>query len=161
MADPVAAALDAILALVAAPPDKNGVRVGTAAGLEGVTVYDGPPLADVEMGDALALGLSIEDISAAQGDETPTWGGTRDESHDVTGLIQSASGDVDLSTQRARAYELLAALRAVLIANRDLGGVCDWARLIRSTYRPIQGLDGSLALIEFTVRVDARRFEGV
>ena len=33
MSAPVAAALDALLALVAAAPDENGVRVGTAAGL--------------------------------------------------------------------------------------------------------------------------------
>jgi hypothetical protein len=157
---PVAAALDAMLALVAAAPDENGARVGTATGLVGVQVFDGPPLSDVEVGDALALGLSIEDVSAALGDERPSWGGRRSESHDITGLVQSSSGGVDIAASRARAYELLGAVRAVLGANLDLGGVCDWARLVRTTYRPVQVADGSLVLIEFTIRVDATRFEG-
>lgn len=160
MSAPVAAALDALLALVASPLDRNGLRFGTAAGLEEVQVFDGPVLSDVEIGDALALGLAIEDISAAYGEERPGYGDRREESHSVTGLVQSSSGGVDIATSRQRAYALLDALRTVLVANRDLGGVCDWARLIRSTYRPVQTPDGCLVLIEFAIRVDATRFEG-
>lgn len=160
MSAPVAAVLDALVALVAGPADGNGVRVGTATGLEGVQVFDGPPLNDPDIGDALALGLSIEDVSAASGEERPGWGDRRIESHSVTGLVQSSSGGVDVSASRLRAYALLDALRAVLVANRDLGGVCDWARLVRSTYRPVQTPDGCLVLIEFAIRVDATRFEG-
>lgn len=160
MSAPVTAALDALVTLVAGPADGNGVRVGTASGLEGVQVFDGPPLNDPDVGDALALGLSIDDVSAALGDERPSWGGRRTESHLLTGLVQSSSGGVDIATSRARAYALLDAFRAVLVANLDLSGTCDWARLVRTTYRPVQTGDGCLVLIEFAIRVDATRFEG-
>lgn len=160
MSAPVAAALDALLGLVS-EVDTNGVRVGLAsAGFGEVQVFDGPPLADQEIGDALALGLAIEDISAAYGDERPRFGERREESHSITGLVQSSSGGVDISASRARAYELHDALRDVLVANRSLDGAWDFARLIRSTYRPVQTPDGCLVLIEFAIRVDATRFEG-
>lgn len=160
MSAPVAAALDALLGLVS-EVDANGVRVGlAAAGFGGVQVFDGPPLNDPDVGDALALGLAIEDISAAYGDERPGFGDRRIESHSVTGLVQSSTGGVDIAASRARAYELHDALRAVLVANRDLDGLCSFARLIRSTYRPVQTPDGCLVLIEFAIRVDATRFEG-
>ncbi|OJY47600.1 MAG: hypothetical protein BGP03_33245 [Pseudonocardia sp. 73-21] len=160
VSEPVAAVLDAMLALIAAPADGSGVRAGTAPGLEGVQVFDGPPLGEVEVGDALALGLSIEDVSAASGEERPGWGGRRTESHVVAGLVQSSTGGVDVAVSRVRAYQLLDALRAVLVANLDLSGTCDWARLVRSTYRPVQTAGGCLVLIEFAIRVDATRFEG-
>ena len=156
---PIPAALDALIGLIASEPDHNGLLVGTAPGLEGVQIFDGPVLSGVDS-DALGLGISIEDVSAASGEERPGFGDRRTESHDITGLVQSSTGGVDIGTPRARAYELLDALRAVLVANRDVGGTCDWARLVRSTYRPVQVADGCLVLIEFAIRVDATRFEG-
>lgn len=154
-------ALDAMVALCASGPILGVVRAGTAPGLEGVNVFDGPPLGDVDQVGALALGVSMyPDLSAAIDDERPGYGGRRSETFLISGLAQASTGEVDLSIPRRRVYAVLAAFRVQLVEHPDLDGACDWARLARHTYRPVQTERGAIAQLEFTVRVDATRFEG-
>lgn len=141
------------------PEDADGVRMGVGEFAD-VRIFDGPPLADIENPDVIAIGLSIEDIAAAQGETVHGWGGQRQEPFVLTGLTQSWSGEVAMAARRARVYELLRLLGVVLKTDQTLGGACDWARIVRHTYRPVQTPSGALALIEFAIRVDATRFEG-
>lgn len=160
-ADPMPAVLDALVELVAPGQDgTSGIRTATAPGLEGVQVFDGPPLGDLEIGDALALGTSMFMDLPAVATEHVGYGGRRTDSFLISGLLQSSTGEVNLAIPRGRAYELLAVFRALIAANLDLGGSCDWARMARHTYRAAQTSSGAIALIEFAIRVDATRFEG-
>jgi len=161
MSEPVDDAVNAILGLLGPAPDANGVRTATAAGVAGWQVFDGPPLADIENPDVIGVGLAVEGGAAAVGETRREIGGRHVESFTVSCAVQSWSGDTAMSGMRVRAYGGFRAVRDVLVANRDLGGVCDWARVVRHTYRPVQGPDGALALIDFAIRVDATRFEGV
>lgn len=163
MGHPLEDVMSALLALVCVQ-DENGPLIGTAAGLEGVQVFDGPALTTVEVGGpgVLAVGLSLEEAAAAFGDDTPGWGGRREVSYDLGCVVQVATGDTDMAPPRAAVLGLFEAFRAVLVENEDLGGVCTRARVASWRYQPVQVPDvGALALIEFTVRVDATRFEGV
>lgn len=152
---PAPACIQALLDLIG-PADAAGVRVGVAE-LDGVRVFDGPPLADVDDPDVIALGLSIFEGAVPVQGATRHGFGASTEVFVLTGLTQSWSGEVGMATPRARAYELLTLLGALLDRNRDLGGVCDWARIARHTYRPVQAPSGALALIEFAIQVDATR----
>lgn len=158
MAHPVVDVLDALLQLCG-PADAAGVRYGTGQ-LAGVRVFDGPSVADVEDLDIAALGLAIVQVAAAAGTTRPGYGSDRIETFDVGGLVQSVSGDTDMTPRRVRAFELLDAVRSLLVADPTVGGKCMRAFVARWGYQPEQSVDGSSAVVTFTIRVDARRFEG-
>ena len=158
MAHPVVDVLDALLELCG-PVDVDGVRYGTGR-LAAVRVFDGPSLADVEDLDIAALGLGIDQVAAAAGATRPGYGNDRAETFDVGGLVQSVSGETDMTPRRARAFELLDAVRSLLVADPTVGGKCMRAFVARWAYRPEQSVDGSSAVVTFTIRVEARRFEG-
>lgn len=152
MSHPGAAALDALRA-----------RCETAPQLAGVRVCDGPPVSGIQEPDVVALGTALVDlVPSAVGQGRRDFGGGRLESFDMACLAQSLSGDVTaLPAVRARAYDLVDAVAAVIDADRSLGEVCMDAQVVRVAYRPvIDEKSGVLALIEFTVRVEARRFGG-
>lgn len=148
MAHPVVAVLDALL-----------IEIGIAPALSGVQIFDGPPVAEIDH-DAIAVGVSIDDATGATGTTRPGYGTDRTETFDITGFTQAWSGDVDIAARRARAFALLDALRSLLIADPSVGGTCQQAVMTRWAYRPVQGPAGSLAVVNFGIRVNARRFEG-
>lgn len=150
MGHPVPETIDALLALWRAEPELGGGKV---------RVDDGPPVDGIDVGDALGVGLGVQDATGSQ--VATSYGyGSREHGFDVTCVAQSWSGDTDLAAVRTRVYEMLGAAQRALDLFRDLGGVVDWARVTRHTYRGTRDEAGALALIEFTVRVDAHRDEG-
>jgi len=126
--------------------------------LQDVLVIDGPPLANIEAADMVALGLSLTYAVGAAGDNRPAWGGVTSAPFDIRGSLQSWSGDNGLQPRRARALALLDGVDAVLKADQQLGGTCDRAYLSRWNYQPVESPQGASVVIEFTVRVDKRVF---
>lgn len=133
-----------------------------AAGLTEVDVSDGPAVVD-NYPDKLAVGYSgRENSEVVTGDQNAAGiqrgNHPRDEVYFVSCLINSTGGDV-MSTRRARAFEILANVEAVLRADSSLGGavgssgtaqVADFA-LLQDLSEP-----GMFAGLLFRVRVKAR-----
>lgn len=145
MAHPVPASVDQLLVLFRGAPALDGVRVD-----------DGPPVEDMDDGRAIGVGVSVQDVNGAQVTSGYDLGG-RNDSFDIACAAQCWSGDTDMPAMRTQVYALFDLIGALLAANPDLGGVVTWARMVRHAYRPMQDRAGALALIEFTVRVDANR----
>lgn len=145
MTHPVPAAIDQLLVLFRGAPALDGVRVD-----------DGPPVDDLDEGAAIGVGLGVQEASAAQVTSGYDLAG-RNDTMDLLCVAQCWSGDRDPAPLRARTYELFDVVGALLALNPDLGGAVTWARVARHSYRPVQGPDGAMAVIEFTVRVDANR----
>jgi hypothetical protein len=161
MGHPLDDVMTALLGLlVPAGEDANQVLTATATGLEGVRVFDGPPVnAPAEL-EYLVLGLSMDQDASVNGQDVQGWGGRRDVSYGITNLLQVMSGDTTVATVRRRLLQLLDAFGALLRADESLGGVCTRAWLSEWRYQAVESAKGATALIEFTVGVDAVRFEG-
>lgn len=160
MGHPLLDVVAALVDLVALPADDNGVRMGALPALADVQVFDGPTPDEVDAVVALGVGVAVGDVTAADGTETPSWGGREDVSFDVGCVAEAWSGEVDRAGPRAAVVGVLEAVRSALVENEDLGGVCTRAYLAGWRYSPVPTDRGSMALMEFTVRVDATRFEG-
>lgn len=142
---PAAIAALADLVRLAAPP--------------GVQVDDGEPVADLDVPDAIGIGIDVGDVASASA-TVEYAAASEQQPFDVACLVQSASGDTDLATVRARAFELLDVVGAVLAASPDLGlpGVVWDARIPGWSLRSVRLREkGVLAVIEFPVRINAYR----
>lgn len=154
---PVPAAIDALIALWRGAPtlayDVNGTPVA-------LRVHDTVALEDLDEPRALVVATGAQ--GAAGGVQATTGFGLADRAYEfeVACELHVWSGDTDPAPLRTQAFAVLDELARLLAVRRDLGGVADWARMTRSTYTPMHDSTGTKALIEFTVRVDARRFEG-
>lgn len=146
MTHPVPAAMDKLLELYRGAPALGGGKV---------RIDDGPPVDGLDRGDALGVGLGVQD--AATGVTTSFDYAGQTDTFDIGCVAQSWSGSTELALLRTRVYEMFGAATRLVELNRDLGGAVTWARVTRHTYRAVQDEDGALALIEFTVRVDAHR----
>lgn len=164
MTHPVPVAIDGLLAEI----------VGLGAALGGAVPDPAPtgPLAGVRLDDgdggefaeveAVAVGLSTQEVSAADDQRTPR---LRSDEHrfDILCTLQVRSGDSTPTTPaqlRTRAFALLDVIAARLDALKNLGRpeVFLSVRLDRSSY--VQGVNEhgeELALIEFAIRVEAYR----
>lgn len=146
---PVPAAVEALVQLLRDAPALAGVRV-----------EDGPPPNDLDERDSIGVGLLTEDVEVAASELRRRVGST-DEVFEVLCVAQCWSGD-DLGWPpvRRRAYDLVDAVAAVLVAAPQLGvaGQVTVARLTRTAYRPERTSQGeAMAVVEFTVVVDAYR----
>lgn len=160
MGHPLDDALVAILAMVATTRDDNGVRMGALPGIEDALIFDGPALELPDQGRALALGVAGDEAATAFGNDTPSWGGRREVSYDLSCVAESWSGEVDMAPRRAQALALFEVVRAAIAADESLGGACTRAYVASWSYIAAQPPEGASAQIPFTVRVDATRFEG-
>lgn len=118
-------------------------------------VKDGPLLDDLDEPDAVGIGVeaATEEGEPGRGNRTRVLCNTRD-TLDITCVTQSLNGDNDLRTARRRAYGLLAVVESVLPALvQELRAV--WkAEVLLHTYRPLRTDQGTLAVVEFTVRIE-------
>lgn len=147
MTHPVPAAIDKLLELYRGAP---------ALGSGKVRIDDGPPVDGLDRGDALGVGLGVQDAGSTGVATSFDYAGQSDV-FDIGCVAQSWSGSTELAPLRTRVYEMFGVAARLVELNRDLGGAVTWARVTRHTYRGMQDEDGALALIEFTVRVDAHR----
>lgn len=150
---PIVTAIDALIARAKALP--------VVPALPEDAVLDGPAPAYFDEPDVIAIGVSLVEVADATGILVSDFGGGQTERFDLACLAQAYTDDrEDLATARARAFALFDAVRDAVAAAPDLDGACDRAVVSSWAYRPVlaaDGSDGALALIEFTVRVDATR----
>ena len=128
-------------------------------GLAKVMILQGPPVADVDDSDVLAVGLSVESFVPAQGTERVGWGGQRHHSFDIRCFVQSWSGDTEMEPRIERAFELFELCAADVRANPTLSGAVERAQVGLWRFRPAESRSGASALVEFTIRVNARSFD--
>lgn len=154
---PVPATIDALLALWRGAPSLAYDVDGTPVALR---VDDTVALEDFDEPRWLVVGTGAQ--GAAGGVQATTGFGLADRAYEleVVSELHVWSGATDPAAVRSQAFAVLDELARLLALTPDLGGVVEWARVSRSTYTPMHDGAGTKALIEFTVRVDARRFEG-
>lgn len=168
-AHPIPATIDALVATWSTHPnlaylDERGRR-------RHLQVTDGPPLAGSDEPRYLIVGVGSQTFAStgspfagAQAAESRAGfghGGRRTIPVEVACQLAVWTGDVEMAVVRAEVFVVLEALGAILAADRTLGGVVDWARILRANYQPAQSPDGAVALIDFAVQAEATRFEGV
>lgn len=155
--EPVPAAIDAMVALWSAAPELVYEVDGQPARLR---VEDGPPLDDVDQAQVLFVGTGSQYVlGGAQEQRGYGFGGRRTDRAEISCQLQVWSGDTDLAAVRRDAYRVLRTLSRLLLADRTLGGVVDWARIVRSSYVPDQTEQGCIAVLDLTVQIEATRFE--
>lgn len=127
MTDLIPDAIDALLVMARTvlPADADG---------NAVQVMDGPEPVWPER-EYVAIGLSPEDLENPS-TRTPAGPETTSERAEVIGMIRVWSGDTDIRPLRARAYELLAALRDGTEGDNRLGDAVDQAELTGHVYAP-------------------------
>lgn len=153
-------AIDGLLALC------NG-QTDTGEPLSGVAIYDGPPLEPPSEQRHLYIGFDEErsdvDIFSVEGDQVwQTMGGAREETFSILCAAVARSGDVDIKTERDRAFSIVAGVESlirlnVVGADITLGG----AVLVSHVAGPIKLLqlqtkDGAYAKVSFHVQCIAR-----
>jgi len=92
----------------------------------GVTIVDGPPVADNMKADYIAIAYAEdEDASAVEGSRQDSdWGnGIKEESFSIRCQISSFTGDQKMKPRRDRVTGLYAILLAVVEGDASLGGL--------------------------------------
>jgi len=126
----------------------------------GTTISDGLPVSSDSASELLVIGGSPVESDTLAGEGTQSWrsdGGTaaaRDGEESILCYAVAATGDVDVSTTRAAAFAILAAVEALLRANYTLGldGVLS-VEVSRVSYQLEQYADGTRVVVPFTVTV--------
>lgn len=133
------------------------------AGLDGVLsiqVYDGPPIANIEMPAGLFVGATDDD-TAIEGEQR--WSGlghaTRDDTFVIPCLLYTVSGDNDLSVLRASTKTNLDAIETWLRNNPNAGLTTNTIRAEYGTiysWRQFQSPDGARVIVRFTINIEGR-----
>ena len=141
-ASAIPAALDALVAGVERSPHLGGWQV-----------LDGEVNRELRK-DWVAIGLSPDDLDI-EATRIIAGLGSDLESFTILGLIRSWSGSGLVKPRRDRAFAALAAVHAVLMGDRRLGGAVTRARLTQVVYVPIRTAQGVGVEIPFRIDVDA------
>lgn len=137
-----------------APAVLDALVAGLTTAVPDVQVTDGQPIVTAD--DVICVGFGGEGEPAVESTRTReqlTLEPDR-ESYDITCLASSWTGATAVRPVRARAYELLEAVAAYLLANPRVGGVLS-ARLSAERLIQEQTENGAAATVQFTVHVDA------
>lgn len=129
-----------------------------AAGLSGVDVFDGEPTS-AEHPDFVCVGHDpLDPLNAVEGSQTPASLGNRarEESYDILCSLAARSGDKSMSTRRARALELFAAIETVVRSNVTLNGTVRTAQVGSYTLVQEQTDQGPSAGLRFRIACSAR-----
>jgi hypothetical protein len=121
-----------------------------------VRVEDGPWLDRPSEPDVIVIGWTPDEGQAVELTHTYDMG-SGGESYDVVCLASSWSGDTDLAARRARADELVEAVRIELRADQTLGGVVTHAEITSQSWDQYQTSNGCEVPVQFTVHVEASR----
>lgn len=149
----IPAAVDALLAILAAED-----------GLSGVRVLDGPPVGDMSEQDYVAIGWQPDSEEAVQMEQDFNAAGarTRDENFTILCWLDTWTGDADVRARRVRAFALLAVIEEAIRASGasptapTLNGTVLWAHLTGALLRQASTDQGVRAGIAFTVTCRAR-----
>lgn len=134
--------------------------ITTALGTEvpsGAVVY-GQPLPN-QYGDFVAVGWNDEGPAVELVQTNPDLAlQTGLEEYDVHCQVVSWNGDPDKAPDvAARVYLLLDLIETAIVADVQLGDACNAAQLTGSSYQPAQTEKGPMAVLSFTVHVNAAR----
>lgn len=129
------------------------------AALPGVQVIYGPPLSNLEADYvALAWAGGGNPAVAVAGDHADLRGESDTESVDVASQIVSWRGSAEeFPTAVARAYELFDLIFAAISGDPELGVPGATATVADHSFEPVQSDQGPVAVLTFTVHVDAWR----
>ena len=103
--------------------DRLVTLLPTLPGWLGVTVYDGPPVTQDAPANYVTVGYVVGEDMAGDYEQTDTAGDLTEESGTVRSEIVCTTGNVDLPSVRARAFQLADAWRAEIRRDGTLGGV--------------------------------------
>lgn len=124
--------------------------------LPGVEVVDGQPTsAELNDPDVLLVGFSPSRTAVEVEQTRSDLGGTRRaETLSIACLASSWRGETDMSAVRAKAVEIVDAVRAALAANRSLDGAVRRAELgFGMSLDQAQTADGATSALDFTIQV--------
>lgn len=145
----VPAALAGLYAAVTTPTTQEGHV------LFGVVPVDGQPLPGQESEpDIITIGYNPT-RNAVEIERTPDGLVHEAESYTIACLASSWIGDTDPAPVRIRAFELYAAVAAVVAGDRSLGGAVTEARVEFTEFDQQQTTSGAAATVAFNVRVRA------
>lgn len=120
-----------------------------------VAVFDGPPVTSPGDADLVIVGHDATPDSDADMTVEQEWAdlacSRRHETGEVVCCVVSQTGDTDLKARRDRAFVLLAACEAAVLADLSLGGVVMSAQFARASARQFQNSAGSAVVAPFTV----------
>lgn len=148
----VPAAVNALLAILQAAPALADARV-----------VDGPPSTNLTDRMVLYVGWQpgADAAVALEQDFASAGARTRDESFEISCYAEARSGDKDMTTQRGRVFDLVAAVETALRATDTdptaptLNGTVLWAHLTTGNLSQAQD-QGTVAGLSFTVTCRAR-----
>lgn len=126
----------------------------------GVLVVDGLPVTKGRVNDLLVIGATSdeEETGASLTQEWHDLGAaaSRDEVVRIRCYVRSQVGDVDVVGTRARAFDVLAAVEALLRTDIDLGlGQVIDASVVEANYIVAQNSNGTAVWVPFVVRIRA------
>jgi hypothetical protein len=148
----VPVAVDALLAILRARPE-----------LEGVAIVDGPPAVNLTQKRRIHIGWSPAGESSVSIQQQFNGAGarTRDEAFDISGYAEARSGDKDMAARRTEVFALVGEIEQALRASNTapqaptLNGAVLWAHLTTGDLLQSQA-EGSTAGLVFTVTCQAR-----
>lgn len=123
--------------------------------LPGVQVFDGPPTEDPDP-DIVMIGWSPTALGVEMTNE-PAGLDSDQETYDINCIASSWSGDLDIVTRRARAFELVNAVVDVCAENTRLGGAVARTRVTLASIDQNVAQEGMDVTIGFVVHVNAFR----
>lgn len=140
-----------------AVPDALAALTALWAGLNIATLQVGDgPIYDPEI-DFLAVGWdrSEQPSVIAQAANNDAGAMSTAEQFDVSCLLSMWAGNSDVPTIRDAIFDVFAALKAALAADRQLGGLVDSTWITTYDYTPDAGEAGDQVDLRFTVHVGA------
>lgn len=153
-------AIDGLLALCNA-------QTGTGGLLEGVIVFDGPPIEEPGEQRHLYIGYNEErsdvDIYSVEGEQDwQTMGGPREETFSILCAAVARSGDVTLKTERDRVFSVVSGVERLIRVNESgadstLGGAVLVGHIAGAIkLLQLQTVNGAYAKVSFHVQCIAR-----
>lgn len=134
----------------------------SASSLSGVRVFDGIEIDMSYPGDAIAVGhdgnLDGDEVEASsiRQEYRPLGAISKFEFGTLSCFLWSASGDTNLTTRRARAFELLGDVESVIRSDVSFAGLVQFSAMEQGAIRYRQTVNGAGVGILFTITYQSR-----